>query len=384
VTPAPGWDVLVVGAGPAGALAAHGLARAGASVLLVDRATFPRPKVCGCCLSARALAVIRGCGLESQLAALRPRGYDTLRLRTGQTEARLSLPAGVAVSREAFDSMIVHAAGAAGTSFQPGVRAALVGRDPAGHWTVALRGADDAERLVHARVVVDAAGLGSGLSHRWLRGESVRAGARIGASATLPASTRVPWTESAVNMTVARHGYVGAVRLEDGRWNLAAALDAVAVARQRGLAPVVRDILASAWGTAAVDVGPAVWRGTPPLTRRPRLLARTGLLLVGDAAGYAEPFTGEGMACALHGAQAIVPVVLESIAGGGKELDMAWTRIVRRDVQRQLALAGAAAWVLRRPALASAVTRLLHTHPELAARPIAWLNGPGATRGATA
>ena len=53
------WDAVVVGAGPAGSMAALGLARAGAAVLLVDRATFPRPKVCGCCLNGAALAALR-------------------------------------------------------------------------------------------------------------------------------------------------------------------------------------------------------------------------------------------------------------------------------------------------------------------------------------
>jgi menaquinone-9 beta-reductase len=378
------WDAVVVGAGPAGAQAAHGLARAGASVLLADRSPFPRGKVCGCCLSGRALAAIRASGLDARLAALRPHGYEMLRLRTATAEAAIPLPAGCAVSREAFDAMLVDAAVAAGASLQSGVRATLVAREPAGPWTVALRGSDDAGRVVLARVVVDATGLGGALSHRWRRGESVRAGARLGASATLPKETRVPWTENAVNMTVAPAGYVGAVRLEDGRWNLAAALDPVAVSRARGLAPVVDAILTSAWGANAVGAVRAAWRGTPPLTRRPRVLARDGLLLVGDAAGYAEPFTGEGMACALQGGQAIVPIVLDGIAGWRPELDAEWTRIVRRDVQRQLALASTAAWVLRRPALASGITRLLDAYPGLAARPIAWLNGPSATRGAMA
>ena len=52
------WDVIVVGAGPAGSLTARELARLGRRVLLVDKASFPRPKVCGCCLSGSALAAL--------------------------------------------------------------------------------------------------------------------------------------------------------------------------------------------------------------------------------------------------------------------------------------------------------------------------------------
>src|SRR4051812_35832232 len=64
------WDVIAVGAGPAGAVAARELARRGASVLLVERATFPRPKVCGCCLNPWSLATLAGLGLGDLVAGL--------------------------------------------------------------------------------------------------------------------------------------------------------------------------------------------------------------------------------------------------------------------------------------------------------------------------
>ncbi len=57
-------DVVVVGAGPAGALAARQAALSGLSVLLVDRAEFPRKKVCGCCLHPRGALALRRAGLE--------------------------------------------------------------------------------------------------------------------------------------------------------------------------------------------------------------------------------------------------------------------------------------------------------------------------------
>ena len=57
------WDCVVIGAGPAGALAAREVARRGASVLLLDRAAFPRYKVCGCCLNPRSLGVLDRVGL---------------------------------------------------------------------------------------------------------------------------------------------------------------------------------------------------------------------------------------------------------------------------------------------------------------------------------
>ena len=66
------YDAVVIGAGPAGGVAALGLARAGRRVLLVDKQRFPRPKVCGCCLNASALATLRRVGVGQRLDALRP------------------------------------------------------------------------------------------------------------------------------------------------------------------------------------------------------------------------------------------------------------------------------------------------------------------------
>ena len=58
------WPAVVVGAGPAGAVAARELARAKIEVLLVDKATFPRQKVCGGCLGRAAIELLRDCGLQ--------------------------------------------------------------------------------------------------------------------------------------------------------------------------------------------------------------------------------------------------------------------------------------------------------------------------------
>ena len=57
------WDAVVIGAGPAGSMTARELARLGRKVLLVDKAAFPRGKVCGCCLSGSALTTLRSVGL---------------------------------------------------------------------------------------------------------------------------------------------------------------------------------------------------------------------------------------------------------------------------------------------------------------------------------
>src|SRR5262245_37868697 len=104
------WDVAVVGAGPAGSVAAAELARRRASVLLVEAATLPRPKVCGCCLNGGGLAAVEAAGLSGVPAGLRAVPVARFRLGAGGRRAEVPLPTGVAVSREAFDTELAREA----------------------------------------------------------------------------------------------------------------------------------------------------------------------------------------------------------------------------------------------------------------------------------
>ena len=149
------WDIVVVGAGPAGALAAHGLARAGATVLLVDRSTFPRPKVCGGCLNGRALDAIERSDLAPRLAEAGPGFHDCLRLRAWQAEATVPLPRGLSISRERFDAMLVEAAEAQGARLMLGARASRDGTDePPVAVTVVTLEEQASHVVVRCRVVV--------------------------------------------------------------------------------------------------------------------------------------------------------------------------------------------------------------------------------------
>src|SRR5690242_12505527 len=86
------WDAVVVGAGPAGSVAARELARRGASVLLVDRAAFPRRKVCGSCLNLRALATLAEVGLGGLAGGLGALPLRGLSLAARGLRAWLPLP----------------------------------------------------------------------------------------------------------------------------------------------------------------------------------------------------------------------------------------------------------------------------------------------------
>ena len=127
------WDVIVVGAGPAGAMAACELAHRSFRVLLVDKSAFPRPKVCGCCLNGQALALLHARGLGSTISNLGAVPLRHLLLAAGGRRAILSLPAGMALNREVLDMSLANAAIEKGVVFLPNTNATLDTLTPSAH-----------------------------------------------------------------------------------------------------------------------------------------------------------------------------------------------------------------------------------------------------------
>ncbi|WP_369820068.1 NAD(P)/FAD-dependent oxidoreductase [Synechococcus sp. 1G10] len=159
------WDVVVIGAGPAGGLASLDLARRGLRVLLVEKRRFPRWKVCGTCFNGQAQAALVSVGQGHLLESLGGRPLRRLRLGLGGRQATCALPQGWAVSRSRFDQALVEAAVSAGVMFRPQTTAQL-GPVSAHARSVSLCQGRHQE-LVQAAVVLVAAGL----AHRCLENE---------------------------------------------------------------------------------------------------------------------------------------------------------------------------------------------------------------------
>ncbi|MEZ6065906.1 MAG: FAD-dependent oxidoreductase [Planctomycetaceae bacterium] len=114
------WDVVVIGAGPAGCAAAIEAARAGRGVLLVERTTFPRYKVCGGCVNPRALADLADLGCLDAVRATGAPEIDRFRWSAGGRTAEIPLPGGVAISRAALDEILLNSARQAGCTVVEG------------------------------------------------------------------------------------------------------------------------------------------------------------------------------------------------------------------------------------------------------------------------
>ena len=279
-------DVLVVGAGPAGSVAAIAARRAGADVLLVDRAEFPRAKACGCCLSPLATGSLAGLGLEEAMDGAEV--LRSLRLRSGSSETTVRRACGAAIGRDELDSRLIGLARAEGVRIRLGCPASARAE---GGWTV---GGEATE----ARCAVACDGLaGRSLDAIAAFAWRIRAASRMGFGAVVPAGA-LRCERGEVRMHVARDGYVGAVRLPGGTIDVAGAATPRGVRDAGGPA----EYAIAALGAAVHDADAlrrARWTGTPALSRRRASLSAPGILVAGDASGYEEPFTGEGMGWAI-------------------------------------------------------------------------------------
>ncbi len=365
------WDVIVVGAGPAGSLAARGAARAGLKALLLDRARFPRPKVCGCCLNQHARSALKNQGLETLLDSLGAIPLNRFQLGAGNRTRSLALPGGVALSREAMDVALIEEAKKSGVTFREGL--AIKGFEVAND-RVELNLSDGIHR---SKLLVDAGGLNSQLT---LRDMTIREGSRIGAGTVLEANTP-NFAPGTIFMATGKGGYVGLVRLEDGRLDVAAALDRKAIAEFKSIGKLAESILRHSGLPPLPQLESADWKGTPALTRTPRRVAGPRWFAVGDAAGYIEPFTGEGMAWAMAGAASLIPLLEKSVGNWQPEHATEWGAIHRRHIgERQWAcrfLAG----LLRSPFACRMLVRVLGLFPRLAKPFLNVLNRPLALPG---
>lgn len=362
------WDVIVIGAGPAGAAAAYELARRQVHVLLVERCAFPRYKVCGACLNARAVDTLDRMRLGSRMARLKWMPLVCVQLGVGDQNVRLPLQGSFAVSREQFDECLVLAAVDEGATFLSETTAVVEANGATAQRSVKLRERGGAERTVRARIVLCAGGLAS-TCLRNLDGFSsqVATSAKVGLGAI---ATDFPdfYEPGMIAMAVGRGGYVGLTQSEPGVLNIAAAIGADCLRCEGGPAAAVVSILRASKFPAFPSLETADWHGTVPLTRRTSRVAGSRLFLLGDATGYVEPFTGEGIAWALQSAAAVVPLVMEGLVQWQDSLSGQWASLHRRLIVRKQAMCSSVAYLLRHPRMTSGVLRTLTWFPSLASR----------------
>jgi flavin-dependent dehydrogenase len=368
------WDVLVVGAGPAGTFAAHELSRRGLHVLLIDKARFPRQKVCGCCLNEAVFDCLQRAGLRSLLANYNAATVTRLELRNRTSVASVPLTLKV-LSRDVFDAALVAEAVNQGAHFLPETTG-LLGPSLSSHREVHLRRIDG-RATARARLVLAADGLMGRFSASRHRMQSQQTAHGLLGVQTIQSPASSVYSASTLYMACGDGGYVGLVRLEDQRLNIAAALDSRYLRRVGSVSRAVTGIMEATGLPGIETLQEQRWQGTPPLTHQSMHLARNRLFVLGDAAGFVQPFTGEGIAWALSSAEVVIPLAIRGVTTWDSGLASEWGNIYRRTIIRKQVSCRALSTILKHPTLASLIIGILGRTPGVAPIVMRWLGLAG-------
>ncbi len=340
-------EVLIVGAGPAGSTLAGLLVALGIEVMVLDRAHFPREKACGECLNPGGVEVLRRLGLLPAILETAPVPLAGWRLVTPEgTEAAGHFQPGVGtalgIRRGAFDHALLRAARARGAVIHEGVHVSaidftgprpVVEARPVGHSTT-IR--------VHPRILVGADGLRSVVARA--AGAVRTRTSRVKASLSWRLEGPTPWGEGGIENGAAPRplahppdslgslllggpftaGLAPVRQTRSGArflWSQTVVVDPRHYGDRlrtdrEGLR---REALRALAGPRADDFEPmGAPRGSGPFDRPNRWAARGSVFLVGDAAGYFDPLTGQGIYRALRSAELAAPRLAHALRPTGE------------------------------------------------------------------
>ena len=372
------YDVAIAGAGPAGASLALRLAREGFSVALLDAQRFPRFKPCGEFMSPEVLPMLGELGIRDELAKLGAREVRGMLLHAHGRRvhgrfvdigmAHAPYDYGWAIRREMFDAELVRAAQRAGAELLEGHRVTSLLRDPDG----GVRGVECSHgvrerRQVRARFTVGADGtrsrvateLGVRRETAWLR-----------KVALVTRYRGVPWSDRA-EVHLLENGFFAVAPVEGGDVSLNLVLNADEFERSG----MPRDEALEYWLSRTPLLGERILagtridpvRGTGAMAMRTTRQAFDGAALVGDASGYVDPITGEGIFFALKGAQMLAPALTTALHSGRRDAAALRSYIAgrRREIVPRAAFSLLIQRGLRHPTLVRTAFGFLAQRPRM-------------------
>lgn len=367
-------EAIVVGGGPAGSTTAAALAEAGHRVLLLDKASFPRHKACSEYVNAGGAQMLGEMGAldeaikagAHQMEAMIVHAPSGARFAANFAKAEPGRAA-LGLSRYRLDHILLERAKAAGVDVRERAQVRQVTRED-GHVVGVVATIDGSRELIRAPLVVGADGhnsvvsrdLGLDVSYRWPDKTGFIAHYR-----------GVTGLDRFGEMHVGHDAYAGLAPLEDGVTNVAVVASGRNVkARAGSVEAFFSETLQSIPEVAqklehAERVGGI--RGVGSMARRARRTSGDGYLLVGDAASFLDPFTGEGIYEALKAAQLAAPIASAALKAGDVSADaLDAYRIARRQsftAKRQVC------WIVQgfvnAPPLMNYVTERLSSREDL-------------------
>jgi flavin-dependent dehydrogenase len=390
------FDAIIMGAGPAGSSAAIWLAQAGWSVGLIEKQAFPRRKVCGECLAASNMPLLKSLGIEEDfLAQAGPEIRQVAVMRGADTVAADMPPCvpqhaawGHALGREFLDTLLLERARSAGVVvLQPWSVQTISG--DAGNFQCSVRESVSGRATVlQARTAILANG-----SWETLAGDRcVKRRKRTGADLLAFKANFVNSSLAAgiLPILLFNGGYGGMVLADNGQVTLACCIRADRLELLRHASPghgagdvVHAMLMRECRGVAdalhhAQRVGP--WLASGPLSPGIRLHSEDPILRIGNAAGEAHPIIGEGMSMALQSAWMLSNCLIHARNVHGADTEARWHASVREQYAAQwrqrflvrLRLAYAFAHLAMRPATAGALIALLKRWPALLTHGATW------------
>jgi flavin-dependent dehydrogenase len=374
-------DVAIIGAGPAGSTLAAALARRGLDVLVLERAPVWHWRAGGVFTSPAAVSALERAGLDAETLQDVTRPIAAMRLETPDgTHVRLTYGAegggrpAVGFDRSRLDPALEEMARAAGATIRRGAEVRAVQHPGDGPATLEL-----ADGSVTAAAVVGADGAHSIVARARRLDRPVRLPRRVGLTwhAADPRSTARERTPPDARMVVIDDGYVGLAPVPGERlnigivlgpsWQEAVARDGAAATARRALRMVPR-----------VDDDPVDWAdaeacdriaGAWPLGTRVARRAGRGWFLVGDAAGFLDPFTGEGLHRALVSTELAAPAIHAAVTGrtSAEAAASAYDRAMRRSFTTKDAVSMLIQWFLGHPRAFGYAARRLAERPDVRA-----------------
>ena len=364
-------EVVVVGGGLAGSAVALLLARAGRAVTLFERAPAYRWHAGGVFTSPAAVVALRRLGLPDAVLDAVTRPTPAMRVET-RAGVRFRLTYGddgslarsaVGLDRAVLDPALVAASADAGVDVRSGITVTGIApptgsRDRVRVETLTGSESDGAERSsLDARVVVGADGIRSIVARSLGVTRAAPFAGRVGLTFHLPDAAGAGPRDA--RMVLVRDGYIGIAPVPRDRVNVGIVLGASwrRRLREHGAERTCAEVMDR---VPAAHDDPADWRtavrsdaiaGAAPIAHRVARRSGPGWFLVGDAAGFLDPFTGEGIHRALISAELAADAIQASLARGASGTAERYDRAMRQQFRAKDRVSGLVQAFLGRPAL---------------------------------